>query len=578
MQTTALNLSRPHTLLLFLLALCLSVMGVHPASAERIRSFDAEVRLNKDTTLDVTETIVMDFEGAQRRGIYRHIPVRYDRYNNPYTIRLKVLRVDNGQGQKWKYQTSRSGRNLELRIGDPDVTLSGVQTYRIHYRVWRAVNFFQGAPEVYWNATGNESQFPIDQAQARFYPPPGVTIDQIKTTSFQGVLGSTTPARSQAREDRIVFQAANLQPGSGLTFVAGLPAGSVNPPSALRNLLWILSDWWPAFLLPILAAGVLFSLYWTNGRDIDGGQAVAVEWNPPEELTPAEVGTLVDEHCDMPDIVSTLVDLAVRGYLVIEESETEKLLFLTSREYTFIKRADAPSEAELLPFERRFLRGLFNGGERTTLSQLKNKFYTHLPEIRSEIYQSLLNKRLFTTNPETTRTTYVGIGIAIAVGGAILWGTLGSAWGGGLLTTGLLFYLSARAMPAKTARGSRMLRQCLGFQRFVEMAEKERIKVLADKDPTVFGRMLPYAIVLGVADQWANAFKDLITEPPDWYVGATPSQSFSTALLVNQLGRGMNSMGSVLSSAPKSTAGSGGSGFSGGGSGGGFGGGGTGSW
>lgn len=577
MSKRALTFGHSIPQLLFFIVLCL-VSSLSTANAERIRSFDAEVRLQKNTALDVVETIVMDFENAKRHGIIRNIPVRYDRYNNAYTVRLKVLRVDNDKGQRWDYETSRSGRDLTIKIGDANKTLSGVQTYRIHYRVRRAVNFFKGAPEVYWNATGNEWDFPIAQASVRFYPPPGVEIGQIKTTSFRGKYGSTQQAQSQPQEDHIVFKTSNLKPKSGLTFVAGLPKGSVVPPSTAQNLLWLLGDWWPAFLLPILGGGILFSLYWKNGRDIDGGQAVAVEWSPPEELTPAEVGTLVDEHCDMPDIVSTLVDLAVRGYLIIEESETEKLLFLTSTDYTFIKRPDAPSEAELLPFERQFLQGIFGSGERTTLAELKNKFYQHLPGIKSAIYRSLLDKHLFTTNPETTRTTYVVLGIIIAAGGGFLWASAGSAWGIGMIITGLIFFLSARAMPAKTARGSKMLRQCLGFQRFIELAEKDRIRVLADKDPTVFGRMLPYAIVLGVADQWADAFKDLITEAPDWYIGPTGAQGFTTYLLVNQLGRGMNSMGNVLSSAPKSTAGSGGSGFSGGGSGGGFGGGGGSSW
>jgi uncharacterized membrane protein len=120
----------------------------------------------------------------------------------------------------------------------------------------------------------------------------------------------------------------------------------------------------------------------------------------------------------------------------------------------------------------------------------------------------------------------------------------------------------------------------MGFARFVQLAEKERIRVLAKDDPTIFGRLLPYAMVLGVADEWADRFADLLTEPPDWYVpyGYGPGYAFSPHHFVRDLGSGMNTMGSTFSSQPQSSGGSGGSGFSGGGSGGGFGGGGGGSW
>jgi uncharacterized membrane protein YgcG len=569
---------------LFGIALAALGIGSTPgAHAETIRSFDAAIRLQKDTTMDVVETIVWDFEGEQKHGIFRLIPIRYARNQGTYTIYLDVLSVSDGQGRQWKYETSHKWSDLEIKIGDANKTLTGVQTYVIHYKVRRAVNFFkdasgQDAPEVYWNATGDEWDFPIGAATARFYPPPGVAVSSLKTTAFQGTRGSTQPAQIEARGDHVLFSAGNLSRNEGLTIVVGLPAGSVVKPTATQNLLWILADWWPAFLLPLLGAGVLLMLYLQGGRDVEGGQAIAVEWNPPTDLSPAQVGTLVDEHCDMADIVSTLVDLAARGYLIIEETESTKFLFLSSKDYTFIKRPDGPPISELQPYEREFFKGVFGAFDRATLSSLKNKFYQYLPGIKSGIYNSLVEKHLFNSNPESTRTAYVGTGIVLIVLGVIGFFVGLAAWGIGLLIVGVLCAVFARAMPSKTATGSKYLRQCLSFKRYVELAEKERIKVLADKDPTIFGRLLPYAMVLGVADQWADAFKDLITEPPDWYVGHSYGNSFLPYMFVNDLGRGMNSMGQTFSSQPQSTGGSGGSGFSGGGGGGGFGGGGGSSW
>jgi uncharacterized membrane protein YgcG len=555
------------------------------ARAEVIRAFDATIRLQKDTTLDITETIVMDFEETQRHGIYRNLPVVYNRRGGQYTIYVRIVSITDEKGRAWRYTKSRSGRDLNIKIGDPNKTFSGVHTYKLRYLVRRAVNFFDGAPEVYWNATGDQWPFAMTQVAARFYPPTGVKTTQVKTACFVGPPGSTTPGSIQAKADNIIFYTYNLSPGSGLTFVAGLPKGSVVPPSTLQNLLWILADWWPAFALPLIALALLTMLYLRGGRDAAIGQAVAVEWNPPTELTPAEVGTLVDEHCDMADVVSTLVDLAARGYLVIEQTQTEKFLFFSSKDYIFHKLQHMPSSNEpaLLKHEQEFLRGLFLSGDEVSLSSLKNKFYTYLPDIRSGIFDALMNKNLFSSNPESTRTAYAGVGIVAAILGFVLIFVLSSvgksAWGVGLLGSGVLCLLFARAMPAKTTEGSKMLVKCLGFARFVEIAEKERIKVLAQNDPTIFGRMLPYAMVLGVADQWADAFQDLLNEPPSWFIGPGYT-TFAPRMFVNDLGHGMNTMGNTFSSKPQSQAGSGGSGFSSGGgfSGGGFGGGGGGSW
>ncbi len=564
------------------LLLCLSLF-VSSAQAEVIRSFYAEIRAQKDTSLSVLETIQMDFETSQRHGIFRVIPVVYDRNGGKYTLYLDVLSVTDEKGAAYAYSQSRQGRDLTLKIGDAETTVSGLHTYKLRYNVRRAVNFFGESPEFYWNATGDQWPFAMQSAAARFYPPPGVDVKSVKTASFFGPPGSTTPANVKIEADSVLFTTRNLAPGSGLTLVAGLPAGSLNKPSAIQNFLWFFADWWPLFTFPVLAASVIGLIWNSSGRDVEGGMAAQVEWAPPKDLSPAEVGTLIDERCDMTDIVSTLIDLAARGYLRIEEIETQKILFFQSKDYAFHRTRGHNADDHLAPHETTFLRGVFGteaAGDNTVLmSSLKNNFYVNLAPMRDSIYDSLTKKRLFTANPDTTRGKYHGIGIVVLGLGVAAGIFLGLATGIGLALAGIIVFLSAKAMPAKTATGSRKLRECVGFQRFVTLAEKGRIEKLITDDPTIFGRLLPYAMVLGVGDAWADKFAGLLTEPPDWYSGAGYN-TFSTHVFVNSLGSGMNSMGQTFQSqpAPKSTGGSGGSGFSGGGSGGGFGGGGGGSW
>ena len=566
------------------------------AHAARVRSFDTVVRANRDASLDVSETIVYDFEGANRHGIFQKIPVVYDRGGGTYTLKWELQSVTDENGVAQPYSTGREGRDLSVRIGDADTLVSGVKTYNIKLRFWRAIIWSNGAPEVYWNATGNKSQVPIEAATAKFIPPPGVQIPQVKTRSFRGPFGTKTPAQTEV-ESRFNhwFSARDLAPREGLTFVAGLPAGSLVKPPAYQNLLWFAADWWSAFTFPILAFVAMLMLWRARGRDVDGGLPAQVEWSPPRDMTPAEVGTLINETCDMTDILSTLIDLAARGYLVIEDlsSKGAVLGIGAQTDYAFTRThqqipLDAPLRAHEADVFARFVRYPRRRRRARDIGEFEEQFLrssaghsrVNLPRVdRQRVVQIEPRnhaQRLRRRRPFDRRIwDYWRFSLA---------GFLGTiAYGIGLIGAGLIVAAWARAMPAKTALGSRRLRECIGFQRFVQLAEKPRIEKLITDDPTVFGRLLPYAMVLGVGEIWATKFSDLMTEAPDWYF-SNAGDAFVPYLFVSNLGSGMNEMGTTFASQPAPTqsdgAGGGNSGFSDGGgfSGGGFGGGGVGDW
>jgi uncharacterized membrane protein len=128
-------------------------------------------------------------------------------------------------------------------------------------------------------------------------------------------------------------------------------------------------------------------------------------------------------------------------------------------------------------------------------------------------------------------------------------------------------------MSQRTAAGSEALRRALGFRLFIETAEKRRQEF--NEKANIFAEYLPYAIVFGSVDKWANAFRDIDTEPATrgWYTG---THAFAPLAFSRDLESFSSSVSSVIASTPGS---SGGSGFGGGGfSGGGGGGGGGGSW
>ncbi len=550
------------------------------AGAERVVSFEVDVHVEASGEMLVVEQIVYDFGELQRHGIYRDVPVRYDRATADWRIALEVVSVGDEYDAARPWTTSREGRNLRIRIGDSGRKVTGVQHYRIRYRVSRAVLFFEEHDEIYWNVTGNEWRVPIDAASASLTLPRQVAAD-LRVGCFTGAQGSryseceanVTPAGTGWFSTRRA-----LAPGEGLTLVLGLPKGVVHEPTASERWLARVRDFLGiATLLPLAALGFMTWLWRRTGSDRGASDAIAVRYEPPEGLSPAEVGTIVDESADVSDVTATILDLAVRGHLRIHELTSRKFLFLSDTDYRLERLA---SDETLKPFERKLLTALFGGADSVKVSDLRYEFHEHLAEIVVDLYDELSRgpQRFFPTAPHKVRRRWAGaglfgVGLGVVLGGSVL--DFPDALGVG--ATGAIVAGFAKAMPRRTRHGRRAYEEIVGFREFVQRVDADRLQRAGTDTQERFEALLPYAVVLGVADAWADAFAGLATRPPTWYEGT--STRFEPRLFVDDLGRCLHSTSAALS-APPPSSGSGSSGFSGGGgmSGGGFGGGGGGSW
>jgi uncharacterized membrane protein len=553
-----------------------------PAYAEEIRSFYSEIFISRDGSVSVQEDIEYDFEGELKHGIFRDIPYKYQIGVKNYNLRMNVTKVTDFNDAPYKYKVSRENGRVRIRIGDPDREITGVHGYRIEYVVDGAILFFKDHDELYWNVTGNEWKVPIDKASAKVYFDGG-TPQGVRSACYTGVYGyrgsdcafNITPNAVEFNVFGSGESSKDFRPGEGLTIVVGLPKGIIREPSSLKRASWFISDNW-FFSLPFLTLLAISYIWYTRGRDPEERGVIAVRYEPPKDLTPAEAGTLIDERADIIDITSTVVDLAVRGYLKIQEVESKKFIFFSDRDYKLIKLKE-PAGGEFKDHERRVFSGVFEGGKTDVMvSELRNKFYSHLPGIKDALYGELVRGGYFSTNPEDTRRIFKWIGIGIMVAAFFLlphWGMKLS-----FIASGLFILAFSRFMPRKTKKGSLSHEEILGFREFINRAERDRIERLAKDDPTLFDRVLPYALVFGLGDRWAEAFHDMYRNPPSWYDSPRYGNVFSSQVFVTDIGRSLHVMNSSFASTPSRSGGySGGSGF-GGGSGGGFGGGGGGSW
>ncbi|MGD0467122.1 MAG: DUF2207 domain-containing protein [Terriglobales bacterium] len=538
----------------------------------------------------VSEQITLAFVG-EWHGIHRTIPVEYPGpQGTNYTLFLDVMSVTDENGNKLKYDSSKSGNYRDLKIYIPGA-VDATRVVNIDYSVRNGVRFFgsnnDSYSEFYWNVTGNDWPVPIDHASA-FVTLPENAAGGLRAQAFTGAYGSRqSAATAEVKGADVLFETTHPLPmRGGVTIDIYIPQGVLKPPSALTKLGWFLGSN-PVVFLPLFTLAVMFALWHSVGRDPDPGVSVAPQYEPPKGICPAEAGTLIDDTIHPRDITSTIVDLAVRGYIKLEE-KVDTFMVFHHKDYVFhLLKPREQWGPDVTPHERVMMDNIFLSGTGVRLSDLKNRFYTVIPIVREDIMSSLKSKGIYTLDPESANgySIAAGVAIAILVVAVQVMGWMNLFYSvplliGCVLVSVLIWWLFARQMTAKTVAGARIRIAVLGFQEFLNRVDDDRIKLMP---PDTFEKFLPYAMALGVEHHWAQAFDGIVKDPPSWYASPNGYVGFSPLFFSSSMHSMASDMHQVFTSAPRSSSSGsgfgGGGGFSGGGfSGGGFGGGGGGAF
>jgi len=571
----------------------LSLTTVDAFATLRMDEFAAEIDLLADGTVSVVERLTVTFFTAHH-GIEREIPVSYRVPSTGANLSIRFELIDvTMDGADVPLLTKRQGRNMYLRIGDADRTITGTHVYEIRYEVGRVLLFHEDYIQLYWNVTGNDWRIPIDRTVASVRLPADVDPASVSTISYVGYAGQSTRGSTATIEDGVLqFTAGAFSPGEGLTIDVAVPRDllPIEPPSLGQRVLWFL-DANKAAALPIVVLIGMFILWLRVGRD-PRKRVIAPAFAPPRGMHPGEVGVLIDDRIDLRDISAMIVGLAVKGHIRIEEVADDdpglvdkaraSLGRSTPLDYKFVRREAAIDD--LSEVERLVLAGIFEDDqEERTLSSLENAFYKHLPVIKSRLYGGLIDAGYYPHNPERTRGFYRSLGLMAVGGGVAIAVALSSLYlGVAVALSGLVVLAFSPIMPRKTKKGVLALEEILGLSRYIRLAEVDRIEFhnAPEKSPHVFERLLPYAIALNLTRVWTDQFRGLLTESPDWYASSAPVfRPHLFTLSLWHLSAGMNR---TLASAPRAASGrsawGGRSSFGGGFSGGGFGGGGGGGW
>jgi uncharacterized membrane protein YgcG len=562
---------------LFLIAAALFVPSVtHAQIGEIIRRFEVYAVLQSDRTYQVTETIEYDFGVQQRQGIYRVIPVVYDRAGAKYRLRLDVG-PSTLNGGPVEQKVTNEGSNIRIRLGTPGEYLTGRRVYTITYTTNRAINDFleDGERELYWNVTGNGWEVPIEKASFTLVGPTTPT----KTICFTGYFGSTAEACVISSEDSVTRISANerLEPGEGLTFAVRYPA------DAIAELPWwrvwldlVIDNIW--LLMPIMIFILMYGIWYRFGKEPAGRGTVIAQYEEPHGLPPAVLAALLDQGVSQKAVTATLLDLARRGYMKIKITgdPASRGWFTKKATYHFVKLER--SETGLLAFERTLLDGLFDGEEEVSLEdKTDGSFWTSITSAHHQIFTYMKSQGYFRWHPQAIRAGWMTGGVMFGMFFAFFGAVLGWLFSIAAVLSGLIIIAFGWLMPQKTKKGSVLAEEAEGFKLFLSVTERDRLNFTdaPERKPEQFARFLPAAVAFGVEEKWGKQFKGMMVQPPSYVEGSVAGWSAGQYVTL------VDSMHSASTSSlyhSPSSGGSGGSGFSGGGSGGGGGGGGGGSW
>jgi uncharacterized membrane protein YgcG len=597
-----------HGVMLRLVAATAMILAAIGAWAEAfvIKAFDVTMQIEPNGKLHVEERILVEFTES-RRGIIRKIPFRYETGRGiGRRVEIRVGDVDTEGGASDRTDIATEGAYLRIRIGDPNVWLEAgrVVTYVIRYTAIGAVNWFEKTDwgdyaEVYWNATGDEWEVPIERASVRVRFPAVGDSERVRARVFVGPLGSTLqqtiPAGSSdlgsdqtrtvsslSSSELLIRRDAPLAAHEGMTFVLNVPADSIVPPGPAEQLLGAVRENL-GFGLPLVTLIGMGGLFLRYGRDAKP-KPLTVQFEPPDGVTAPEAGTILDERVDQRDLAAGIIGLAVKGYLTIHPEE-EGIVF--KRRTATLRLTGKTDDSPLSPFEQFLIRLLRQCGPVIGESDLREHVAPHASDLRSMLYAELVDRGYYLRSPETVRAIWIGGGIAvIALLGVIcvflspFRYPMPSIVGG--LIAAILIVGFGLQMPKRTVIGARALDKVRGFEEFIRRARSDELEWMSKKEPTaaLFEEYLPYAVAFGLTAEWAQAFEGIVKEMPSWY--DTPGgRGFSARWFATDLMAISNTVASAAVTMPRSSGGSGGfSGFSSGGgfSGGGFGGGGGSSW
>jgi uncharacterized membrane protein YgcG len=550
-----------YTLIFLLLTITLS------GQAYLIDSVDVDIEINEDGAAEISERFYINFNERQR-GIIRKIPYKYSFEQRLYSIKIKNIDVSNEHTK-----ITRERGYTHIRIGDPSVYLTGKKEYQIKYTVEGPFIRSEDYDEFYWNITGNEWDTSIGKASFKLLIHGVEDVRYNNIRYFTGRLGANEKgAKITSRKNLIEgYTTRLLFPGEGLTVAIKLPYQYVKKDRIIDikaveavEIKTPPSKWWSMIPGSIIVA----ILGWWKGL-----RGSKIEYDiipityPPKSMSPAEVGTFIDNIPHDRDILALIPYWANMGCLKITRMPDNELIFEKLK----------PLGGERPAYEHEFYSKVFEKGPKVQLSDINKNMYVTIHKTKAAIKKEMVKEKLYDERYIAWFRSWksVPVGFALLIPAILLMIKEFHLMGMLFLAAAAVYFILRAFNPPPSEKGLALRGKLKGLEAHLKSETPEVISSMIERDPAYYERLFPYAFALGLENSWNQKVTKYYNHAPYWYHTHTSMNGNSGLKNLNEVFT-PKKLSSAFIKVPTGSSSSGS--FSGGSSGGGFGGGGGSSW
>ncbi len=426
---------------------------------------------------------------------------------------VDIYQVTTADGRPLPYTTRRHQDRLEL-----DIDTAGVNELRLVYNIGNAVDFQPDHDRLLWQP-GEGWLGSADNVTVFVQVPPEAAGSFHAQAHLRGQ-GLLPTHDSSAGPDRVWFAIPQLRSADRLTVDASLDPGVIQQRSIFQRSAWFVGAN-SILLLPVIVLVAMLAIRRLKSVPAEDDASIVPRYDPPASLSPAEIGILVDDSLDPRDITATVIDLAIRKYVRLEQGTPDEGVEFGGQDFIIRLLRPLNDWKDLKPHEQTVLFHTFYGGTWTKLSSLTLRFHSVVPALRTQLGARLRVQGFYWLDPQKAhalRMANFGV-LALILYLVQLTGvfSFSDSWLLSLLSLAMSVYIVyrfGRRLTPKTRKGLRVYRDIVGFRDFLTSVDRDRLERMpAD----LFERCLPYAIALGVEHHWADAFCGVALGPPEWF-------------------------------------------------------------
>lgn len=558
---------------------------------ERIDEFTIDLSISASGEVQIVETIKYDFGDLEKHGVFREIPVRDKLDSGDYWVHPVEVNSVTRDGTPEMYSENQDGYWKSLIIGDPNVFVTGVHTYKIHYTVTGALfplsekditnNPMLKAGDIsfYWDVIGDQWQVPIEQVVVNINLPSADDSLVLAENCTLGTPGSDSQCLSLSSQRAWASNRA-LQPGEAMTLSMQMSAAMFDVEILQvidQGPIEAFSSKWIAAVKPFLLlgsilgvailVGFLFYLRRRLSRMTTSKVYEVLQFDPPAGHV-AEISAAWKGFVDSRTVTATLVDLAARGGIEIQINDDKNLV---------VRKKNSIPNVE--NFEQELLNALFKNSTETTIEGYDSDIAAVTQKISANLVKLAEDSGIRNVTGSRSRISSI-IGLVLGIILILISAsTLGIPEIFGLafpvsLAVFIGFVIALIKTPRiETPKSAGFLSHVLGFRKAMDTDSGALRRKFAQESGltpgNIFATLLPFAIIFELEDSWLANFVDLTLDD----IAASGIYVGSVASLQSSIQHSHDALTAAMT-APTSS----GSGSSGGSSSGGGGGGGGGSW